>query len=39
MKKMWKKPVISTKSSVEIASHIKAAAYSWEGFCNYGVLR
>ena len=39
MKKMWKKPVISTKSSVEIASHIKAAAYSWEGICPLYVLR
>ena len=39
MKKNWKTPVCTTLMAQELSSHIKAAAWSGESFCEFGVFR
>ena len=39
MRKLWKKPVCTTLMAQELSNHIKAAAWSGEDICIFGVFR
>jgi len=39
MKKLWKKPVCTTMAAQTLSNHIKAAAWSGEGICDFEDFR
>ena len=39
MKKSWNKPMCTTVIAQDLSTYIKAAAWSGESMCMYGVFR